>query len=43
MHLIHAYAHIWPKLLALGLVVLFVGALAWLGGRIPPNDSGPDG
>jgi hypothetical protein len=34
---------IWPKLLALVVVVLLVGGLMYLGGKIPPNDSNGGG
>ena len=30
---------LWPKLLALFVVVILVGGLLYLGGKIPPNDS----
>jgi hypothetical protein len=34
---------LWPKLLALLVVVLLVGGLMYLGGKIPPNDRSGDG
>lgn len=34
---------LWPKLLALAVVILLVGGLMYLGGQIPPNDRGGDG
>jgi len=34
---------LWPKLLALIVVVLLVGGLFYLGNKIPPNDRGGDG
>jgi hypothetical protein len=30
---------LWPKLLALAVVILLVGGLMYLGGKIPPNDN----
>lgn len=35
--------HYWPRIVALLVVVLFVGGLIYLGSRIPPNEGGGDG
>jgi len=34
---------LWPKILALVIVVVLAGGLAYLGGKIPPNNSGDGG
>ena len=34
---------LWPKLLALIVVLVLVGGLMYLGGKIPPNEGGGDG
>jgi hypothetical protein len=34
---------LWPKILALIVVVVLVGGLMYLGSKIPPNDRGSDG
>jgi hypothetical protein len=34
---------LWAKILGVVIVLALLGGLLYLGGRIPPNDSGSDG
>lgn len=34
-------ALVWPKILAAGIVITFVGGLGYLGSRIPPTTAAP--